>query len=84
MDENGRVTTREFYEQQIKTNELIGHVKDDIMAEITKISVTMKQVEINNREIEKLRERSNIMDGINAFIAVIAAAIAAMIGSGTK
>jgi hypothetical protein len=41
----------------------------------------VNQVETNKAEIDKLRTRSNIIDGINAFIAFIGAVIAAVIGS---
>jgi len=77
---NNRVTTREFYNAQLKTIELIHEVKDDLMAEIKPVIAKFNQVDNNTKEIDILRKRSNIFDGINGLIAILAAGIAAAIG----
>ena len=73
MNENsGRVTTQEFYEMQIKTNESISGLKNSIDTYTAttnlRIGELEKDVEQNNKDIKensKLKKLSNIWDGIN-------------------
>jgi len=70
---NNRVTTREFYNAQLKTIELIHEVKDDLMAEIKPVIAKFNQVDNNTKEIDILRKRSNIFDGILAILTALGA-----------
>ena len=78
--QNGRVTTAQFYEQQLKTQEQLTEMERRIMVEIKPLSKMCLQVETNTKEIDTLRKRSNVIDGINALVAVVSASIAAFFG----
>ena len=77
---NNRVTTREFYEAQIETQKQITEMERRIMEKLEPFSKYFNQVDTNKEEIKNLRSRSNIIDGVNAVIAIVAATIAAAIG----
>ena len=81
---NGRVTTREFYDAQLLTIQLIHTVKDELMEEIKPLVAIATQVDTNKDEIKTLRDRSNWLDGINAVIALAAATIAGLLGSNDR
>jgi hypothetical protein len=82
-DNNGRITTREFYDALLKTNDKMDDMERRILAKIEAIQDRCPhttQINNNKDEIDKLRQRSNWLDGINAAFAIIAAAIAAALG----
>ena len=88
---NGRVTTAQFYEQQIKTQAQLTEMEKNyhiqladmerrILSELKPLSMLLPKVERNEKEIEALRNRSNVIDGINALLALILATVAAAFG----
>ena len=66
---NNRVTIRELQETERR-----------IMTELKPLSAMIHRVERNEKEIEALRNRSNVIDGINALLALILATVAAAFG----
>lgn len=58
----------------------LNEMERRIMAELKPLSAMIPKVERNEEEIEKLRNRSNVIDGINALVALVAAGIAAAFG----
>ena len=77
---NGRVTNVQLYEIQLQLIERIAETERRIMAELKPLSVIAPRVERNEEEIDKLRNRSNVIDGLNAFMTIVAATIAAALG----
>ena len=88
---NGRVTTAQFYEQQIKTQAQLTEMEKNyhmqladmerrILSELKPLSMLLPKVERNEEEIKALRNRSNAIDGVNAFFALVLAAVAAFLG----
>ena len=77
---NGRVTTAQFYEQQLQTQEQLAEMERRILSELKPLSMLLPKVERNEKEIENLRNRSNVIDGVNALLALILATIAAALG----
>ena len=77
---NGRVTIAQFYEQQLQTQEQLAEMERRILSELKPLSMLLPKVERNEKEIENLRNRSNVIDGVNALLALILATIAAALG----
>jgi hypothetical protein len=75
---NNRVTTQQFYEAQLETNKTIAEMERRIMAELKGVPT---QVDTNKEEIDRLRKRSNIWDGVNSLGILIAGLWAALKGS---
>ena len=76
---NGRVSTKEFYEMQLATNEKIASLERSIMQRLECLPAIMKitennatNIKDNKDQIDKLRSRSNWLDGINAGLAIVA------------
>jgi len=67
-----RITTKEFYEAQARTQQAIFSVKEDLMKELNKITGQIGQVDTNKSEIDRLRQRSDVLDTIVGIIALIA------------
>jgi hypothetical protein len=74
---NNRVTTKQFYEQLMATHERMNLMERRILDKLEPLA----QVQVNKDEIDKLRNRSNIIDGANTLIALVAATIAGIVGS---
>jgi ferritin-like metal-binding protein YciE len=92
---NNRVTTKEFYEQLIKTNDKITDMERRIVNRLDKMVEKQGEVDkaITNHcassdtalkrlddEVDLLRKRDILSGGITATFAVIAAAIAGYLG----
>ena len=80
---NGRVTTREFYDALLKTNDKMDAMERRILERIDTMAERcpyVQQMKTNKEEIDKLRNRSNLLDGINGAFAVVAATLAALFG----
>ena len=92
-DINGKVTTREFYQElqemrkenmnaRMDTNQKVGEIETNLMKHITQelkpLITVCNQVDTNKEEIDNLRSRSNIFDGIIGFFTAIGIAIAAL------
>lgn len=75
---NNRVTTQQFYEAQLETNEKIVEMERRIMAELKGVPT---QVETNKDEIDKLRKRSNIWDGVNSLGVFVTGLVTLLKGS---
>ena len=75
---NNRVTTQQFYEAQLETNEKIVEMERRIMAELNGVPT---QVETNKDEIDKLRKRSNIWDGVNSLGVFVTGLVTLLKGS---
>ena len=76
--ENGRITTREFYDALLKTNDKMDDMERRILAKIEAIQDRCpheNQIHNNKDEIEKLRQKSNWFDGLLAVLTVIGAAL---------
>jgi len=78
---NGRVTTRELHKVQLEMIEQMSEMERRILAKLEPIPLTFKQASDNKEEIDRLRSRSNTIDGINAFLAILGATIAGIIGT---
>ena len=88
---NGRVTTREFYEMQLKirddmnngfadvTKEIAG-VKNTTTAMVSQLETACKQAEKNHDDITSIKRRSNALD---AGVLVISAAWTTIIALAT-
>lgn len=85
---NNRVTTAQFYEKLLQNNERMDQMERRILDKLSQLPDLSNQVNNNTKEIDALRtkelnaimKRSNIIDGINALLALLAAATAAAIG----
>lgn len=85
---NNRVTTAQFYEKLLQNNERMDQMERRILDKLSQLPDLSNQVNNNTKEIDALRtkelnaimKRSNIIDGINALLALLAAAVAAAIG----
>ena len=86
---SGRVTTAQFYEALLDTNDRIA-ASDKIQSEeraameirlLEKLDGLPNQVETNKDEITRLRNSSNAKDWGLLLISVVGNAIAAVIGS---
>ena len=86
---SGRVTTQEFYQAQLDTNDRIA-ASDKRQSEQRaamelrlneKLDGVPTQIATNKEEIEKLRHKSNVNDLAVGIAAVISSAVAAVIGS---
>ena len=91
----GRVTTREFYselqgmrkenmdERELMRNK-VHDVEKNLMAHITDelkpLSKYCKQVDVNEKEVDKLRTRSDRTDGILGLLTVLGAGIGSLFG----
>ena len=83
---NGRVTTREFYEELLKTREEIGHIRGEIIELKVWMGGAMdakmrdcplnEQVKDNREDIKKLRTYDKVIAGL----AVVGSAIAGLLG----
>ena len=78
-DTNGRVSTKEFYEMQLATNEKISSLERNIMQKLECLPTIVKitennaaDIRENKEQIDKIRTRSNWLDGANASLAIIA------------
>jgi len=71
-DTNGNVRTREFYNARIEIIKEIHAMKDEIMKELGPIG---ERVKTNKEEIDNLRTRSNVLDGVIAFLTIVAGAL---------
>ena len=89
-NDGGRVTTQQFYQAQLDTNDRIAEMDTRQSNERTamefrlmeKISgVPVQQVQTNKDEIAILRKKSNINDWAVLIVGFISSAIAAVIGS---
>ena len=87
---SGRVTTQEFYQVQLDTNDKIAasdkRQSDERAAMelrlVEKISgVPVEQVKTNKEEIAILRKKSNINDWAVLITGLVSSAIATVIGS---
>jgi len=61
---NSRVTTAQFYEKLMENNDRMDDMERRIMKELKPLATLCKQVEINTKEIDMLRKRSNLFDGV--------------------
>jgi|SaaInl4_150m_RNA_FD_contig_21_2354523_length_1185_multi_11_in_0_out_0_2 hypothetical protein len=82
MDDSStaRVTTREFYTQQLLTQKMISDLEIKLLDEIAHLAPMVNQVLVNKEEIETLRKRSNFVDGFNVFLSAVFALIAGALG----
>ena len=88
-NDGGRVTTQEFYQAQLNTNEKIAGMdarqSDERVAMERRIMDELKgvpkQVETNTKEIDILRKSSNVKDLAIAIGAFIGTAISVAIGN---
>ena len=78
---NGRVTTREFYDVQLKTQEQITDMERRVLDKLEPLSSIVIQVETNKEEIDKLRDKSNIADVVSTFLSAIFAVVAGWVGT---
>ena len=84
----GRVTTREFFNAQLETNDRIAaseqRQSDERAAMELRIMDELKgvptQVNTNTKEIDTLRKRSNINDLAVLIVGAVSSAVAAAIG----
>jgi len=76
--ENGRVSTREFYNALLDVKEQLSRTERRLMDKIDNLPdncPALRQVETNTKEIDTLRTRSNVIDSITGLIALIAAGL---------
>jgi hypothetical protein len=84
-DDNGRITTRQFYEALLKVNGNIASVKEEvkndmasmerrILEKIDCIPGHEAQIDDLQEEVKELRRKSNVWDGLNS-VAIVAGTI---------
>lgn len=74
-EQNGRVTTREFYEAQLKTDKRIADLRVLMVEQHAEHMETLALVPGMKDDIDENKKRSNAIDGINGFLLLIAAYI---------
>jgi len=82
-DNNGRVTTREFYDALIKQNERMEDMERRILKKIDDLPTKCpyaSEIETNKAEIGTLRKRVNIIGGVNGTLAAAAAFVGSIFG----
>ena len=70
-DENGRVTTREFYEAQMQTNKEIADLRVLVEQMNTNHEKALALLPEMQRDIDKLEKRTNIIGVINGFAVIL-------------
>ena len=84
VDSNGgRVTMREVYKLVLAQNETRAKQHLEVIEKIHAVELVLPQIETNAGEIEKLRKRSNLLDGANTILLLIGAYIAATFKNGS-
>jgi len=79
-EQNGRVSTREFYNALMKQNEHMEDMERRLMSKLSGLPKICNQVETNKKEIDKLRNSSRITDAVNFLGAIVAGIIGAKTG----
>ena len=86
---NNRVTTQQFYEAQLETNKKIAALDKSQSNERTEMERRIMdelkgvptQVNTNKDEIDKLRKRSNLWDGVNSLGVFVTGLVTLLKGS---
>jgi hypothetical protein len=73
-DDNGRVTTRQFYEALLSIKDEISEMERRITAKIDCIPGHEAQIDDLQEEVKELRHKSNVWDGLNS-VAIVAGTI---------
>ena len=71
---NNRVSGRELYKE-------LGEMERRIMAKLEPLAVVVEKTDTLEKEVDALRNRSNIIDGANTLITLGAATIAGIVGT---
>jgi hypothetical protein len=74
----GRVTTREFYDMQLKTNERMDNMERRIIARLDVIAGCVPQIETNKEEIDTLRKKSDVWNSLNSLGVMVGTTFSAL------
>lgn len=64
MNKDEKLTLKEFYEVQIKANEKVDRLYTLVEKYHGDVRVNMEKTDKNEEEITRIRNKSNIIDGI--------------------